>query len=1146
MAYSKGTYNIDVTITQGCTIEFQISSAASSWVHVNPQSGGSGRYVLTIDDGNHGDATVKVYVNGNHCSSRDIAVTSPPVVTCDCGDLTIPETSYTWSATDDSSKKHSFTISSASCITNITKSSLTHFDAIFESGKVTVNPKGANTGQQPYSDILTISYKADSNTCSSAITLTQNAATCQASTCYTVNGDAVNTSTVAYDAQNATVEWDYVETIITPPDCVPVTTTKHASTSVTLTEVATCDDVEETGQFTWAGHKACNGGTSDMTVNWKVTKQKPAGCGCSCSANLSVSGTKNIGYNKQTTASEIGSYTIDSECVGSITVTSVTVTEGSNWLTVTSDNSSPIKATWTENESMTDTRTAVITIKAELNGEPCSSEKTIEVVQAKKNIGCACDDLIVVTSKGEIIDWEKDIILKSADEEYTFTYKFKENKDTCFEGTDVTFSYDSTDAEYFIISTGTTGGKSYINIKPNPNEDPNKIDIHFNYTLSDGTDCSTQWDGNYITIIYNPACKCEELLPDDACIQRQVPTAAGTYPLGTFGVIGCGEFSGKSTSSQVDKVIITESDDGYDVSVKLYEFTPTTSQPDAPIDIDIYSLESGQALADCHHVYRIWQKEDYVNCARVRKINFVDDNPAYTSNVNAYLAKLTDDDGLVAFSALSGSNIITSFSTEHDWIDASTIYVFNITKNTIYLRGKIEANPSAQPRTNTITINYNKDKLRQIYGICEDCINQPFTVTVTQQGDESLNCNCLGLKEIEIRYFGAESSFNSDNLRNDCFVSTGLKFTPIGTIVPGYESAFSDPRAFFTEDNYVAVNNWLSINLDVRSYTTSPEKCYLHVAYKALANTGSERDYAFKIKLNYDTAKQSEECIWEIKFTQEAVIDVTCQQLLDSIKTYSIDVQATKTRDSVAYMRPVLRDDVRLSGVTVQSQGCGDTSWITKIEPGSGNNTDTLYIENTVNKSTERDHSTTSRCAKISVFFIDSEGNRLKINGVQCGEKEITVTQEGYSGDCMACDDAIPKLPIPVFTSYRDTTYESGGKTYPAFYEGDGETDRSLFEIPIPYDYYYDSIEANRCFDLIAKTTHHGSFTPYPDGEYLHVELDESNKKWIIHGMIKPISEPVNTVAVEVYLQRRNLAGGDSTQCENTSYVTNFVILKRQ
>jgi hypothetical protein len=205
-----------------------------------------------------------------------------------------------------------------------------------------------------------------------------------------------------------------------------------------------------------------------------------------------------------------------------------------------------------------------------------------------------------------------------------------------------------------------------------------------------------------------------------------------------------------------------------------------------------------------------------------------------------------------------------------------------------------------------------------------------------------------------------------------------------------------------------------------------------------------------------------------------------------------------------------------------------------------------LYIENTVNKSTERDHSTTSRCAKISVFFIDSEGNRLKINGEQCGEKEITVTQEGYSGDCMACDDAKSVFPQPDFNSYYDTTYESGGKTYAAFYEGDGETDKSLFDVSIPYVYYYDSIEANRCFDLIAKTTHHGSFTPYPDGEYLHVELDESNKKWIIHGMIKPISEPVNTVAVEVYLQRRNLAGGDSTQCESTSYVTDFVILKRQ
>jgi len=1347
-----GTYTINVTIKQGCTIDFDKPSGVD--IKQTSAQGGKYTFELTVNDGVNG--TITPTVNGNPCNDYKIKVNTAPVQTCECSYLSVtPNTnisnaggnvtaatynstvagclfnvtvvnvspnngwlknvsasngvitgtaeantgeardviiaitgttsdgkectgwatikatqqasgckcenlkvspaSHTWEANDDSSKTYEFTITSATCITNISKNSLSYFNATFGNGVVTVAPKNTNPGEQPHIETLIISYKAGTNTCSSAITLTQKPIGC---TCdditfdteecdwnagqtdpkrryYTI-GDCITVGDIyespehiedmGHFSAQTFVEGSSTYIAIWPTIAntriEPYNSTLHVKflkdgaecvdKEITLTHNACeCDVTFDTTYCNWEsnqtdpkrryyttsdcvtvgniyespehiedmGHFSAQtviDGSGSYVAIWpaivntriepynstlhvkflrygvecedKEITLKHDGAGCTCE-NAFVSAVMEELPTKIVGGDVITVWKVDKTCGQLYAITEGNCVASSG--VYESGGYYYVSAKTSDVSSSCDFK---VGYQLNVNGEICTNATGMsDTITVEPAIECDCRDLIVIARESEEVDWEevdwgKNVFLESVDEEYTFTYIFNQGKEACFEGTDVTFSYDSTDAEYFIINTGkTTDGKSFIKIKPNPNKDPNQIDIYFDYALATGKNCGDGLWTNFITVIYNPACKCKELLPDDACIQRQVSTAADTYPLGTFGVVGCGEFSGISTSSQVDKVIITESDDGYDVSVKLYEFTPTTSQPDAPIDIDIFSLESGQALADCHHIYRIWQKEDYVNCARVRKINFVDDNPAYTSNVNAFLAKLDDDDGFIAFSALSGSNIITSssFSTEHDWIDASTINFF-VTRTTIYLRGKIEANPSAKPRTNTITINYNKDKLRQIYGICEDCINQPFTVTVTQQGDESLNCNCLGPKEIEIRYFGAESSFNSDNLRNDCFVSTGLKFTPIGTIVPGYESAFSDPSAFFTEDNYVAVNNWLSINLDVRSYTTSPEKCYLHVAYKALANTGSERDYAFKIKLNYDSAKQSEECIWEIKFTQEAVIDVTCQQLLDSIKTYSIDVQATKTRDGVAYMRPVLRDDVRLSGVTVQSQGCGDTSWITKIEPGSGNNTDTLYIENTVNKSTERDHSTTSRCAKISVFFIDSEGNRLKINGVQCGEKEITVTQEGYSGDCMACDDAIPKLPIPAFTSYRDTTYESGGKTFSAFYEGNGETDRSLFEIPIPYDYYYDSIEANRCFDLIAKTTHHGSFTPYPDGEYLHVELDESNKKWIIHGMIKPTSEPVNTVAVEVYLQRRNLAGGDSTQCESTSYVTDFVILKKQ
>ena len=95
----------------------------------------------------------------------------PCTVVCSCSDLSVGSSSESWAYNDTTSKD--ITITSASCITDISVNSLTHFNATLGSSKVTVSPKGNNTSESDYSETLTVSYKADGTSCTKDITLTQ-------------------------------------------------------------------------------------------------------------------------------------------------------------------------------------------------------------------------------------------------------------------------------------------------------------------------------------------------------------------------------------------------------------------------------------------------------------------------------------------------------------------------------------------------------------------------------------------------------------------------------------------------------------------------------------------------------------------------------------------------------------------------------------------------------------------------------------------------------------------------------------------------------------------------------------------------------------------------------------------------------------
>ena len=92
---------------------------------------------------------------------------------CKCDDLSLDKMAleWAWSAVTPSE----IAVTSASCISNITASSTSHFNVTVSGGKITITPKAQNTSATAYEEEITVSYKADSLACSKKILAVQQA-----------------------------------------------------------------------------------------------------------------------------------------------------------------------------------------------------------------------------------------------------------------------------------------------------------------------------------------------------------------------------------------------------------------------------------------------------------------------------------------------------------------------------------------------------------------------------------------------------------------------------------------------------------------------------------------------------------------------------------------------------------------------------------------------------------------------------------------------------------------------------------------------------------------------------------------------------------------------------------------------------------
>lgn len=151
-----------VTVDECCSTTYPTAYTEYYTVNVGCNSGNT-RY-LTDSEKSNAPFPVQQAGDSECCTTPS---------TCGCGDLTVGSTAEAWAHNVTTPKD--ITITSATCISSISVNSLTHFNATLGADKVTVSPKGNNTSTSAYVETLTVSYSADSTSCSSAITLTQGA-----------------------------------------------------------------------------------------------------------------------------------------------------------------------------------------------------------------------------------------------------------------------------------------------------------------------------------------------------------------------------------------------------------------------------------------------------------------------------------------------------------------------------------------------------------------------------------------------------------------------------------------------------------------------------------------------------------------------------------------------------------------------------------------------------------------------------------------------------------------------------------------------------------------------------------------------------------------------------------------------------------
>jgi len=313
--------------------------------------------------------------------SRPLVTQAAGPCCCSCDDLSIGSAPSAWEYNETNVKTVS--VSSGSCI-SMSVSNTTHFNVSLGNGVINISPKGNNTDTTAYTDTVTVVYTANGGSCTNkTFEVKQNPRTCPSTTCVCYLVGNATASTVSSTATSASVTWAYSAITWTTASTCAVSSalTSNGTSSTTVTfAAATCDNYAKSGSFTWTNHKSCgsNGcNSSDITVNWNVTQQRPSDCDCDCGA-LSLSPTSLTWDWSSTTAKDV---TISSSnCVSNISLSNpsnFTATLGSGKITITPNS---------QNNSGTP-RTATLTVTFTSGSHP-DCTKTVSLSQDARPCDC--------------------------------------------------------------------------------------------------------------------------------------------------------------------------------------------------------------------------------------------------------------------------------------------------------------------------------------------------------------------------------------------------------------------------------------------------------------------------------------------------------------------------------------------------------------------------------------------------------------------------------------------------------------------------------------------------------------------------------------------------------------------------------------
>lgn len=389
--YTGGTGSTSYSLKSGCESVTVGARSEATWITITSVGNGSINYNVSANAGSERTGYITPTVNGVSCSSNKFSVTQDgvPAPSCTCSDFSITPTSLSWDSDSTSSKN--VTITSGSCISNITVNTLAHFNATVGSGKVTVSPKGTNTTTSPYTETLTISYRANGSSCTNkSVSLTQSGQAPVTCTCsdLTASAGGIITATGGGSIQIGTVSYTCVRDVTATTSSELWADNLKISDRIVTANISPNTNTANTRSAYITITGATDTGT--CTTGFTITQSKSSttlSCNDFVVNDWSINSSGSTGSVKV----QIGEY--DSTVLES---GSFSMTNYPSWVRQPEGFMGRILA-FVDNYTGTSDRTAQITVTGAVAGNSCT--KTYTLTQEKPT--CNCVDINLV--EGETV-----------------------------------------------------------------------------------------------------------------------------------------------------------------------------------------------------------------------------------------------------------------------------------------------------------------------------------------------------------------------------------------------------------------------------------------------------------------------------------------------------------------------------------------------------------------------------------------------------------------------------------------------------------------------------------------------------------------------------------------------------------------------